>query len=186
MTRLEPGASRRLERLSAAVISNTGGPGTCSAGKPRVYRRKGPLLQLGRRHMRVKLCTRCPYTPRDLAGHYDTEGQFHACAKCDGQDASTHHYPREAHRRPKCATASNILGTALPSVARSVTESLVSSGTTPGEPHSVQRSVLIATSSVRKATANGCVDFTPPDNGCGENHAATSRSSGFRSKEAAH
>jgi hypothetical protein len=33
--------------------------------------------------MRVKLCARCPYTPRDLASHYDPDAALHACAKCD-------------------------------------------------------------------------------------------------------
>ena len=137
--------------------------------------------------MRVKLCARCPYTPRDLAGHYDPEGELHACARCDGQqDASTNHYPREPYRRQKCATVPNILVTAPPSVALSAPVSLVSTATTPGEPRSAQRSALAASRPVKRATADGCADFRPPDNGCGENHAATSRSSGFRSKEAAH
>jgi hypothetical protein len=135
--------------------------------------------------MRVKLCSRCPYTPRDLAGHYDPEGVLYACAKCDGQDASANHYPREAHhRRQKCTTDPNIPGTVQPSVAQSVTGGLASSGTTPGEPPSVQRSALTASRHARTATADGYVDFKLPDNGCGENHAAISRSSGFRSKEA--
>ncbi len=55
--------------------------------------------------MRVKLCRRCPYTPRDLADHYDPEAALHVCAKCDGEQAMlTNHYPREVHRRRKCAT----------------------------------------------------------------------------------
>src|SRR5260370_5264658 len=36
------------------------------------------------RHMRVKLCARCPYTQEDLIGHYDPKAALHACAKCDG------------------------------------------------------------------------------------------------------
>jgi hypothetical protein len=40
--------------------------------------------------MRVRLCKRFPYAPRDLAGRYDPEGALHVCAKCDGQrEAST-------------------------------------------------------------------------------------------------
>jgi hypothetical protein len=35
--------------------------------------------------MRVKLCTRCPYTPQDLTGHYDPEAALHLGAKCDGE-----------------------------------------------------------------------------------------------------
>jgi hypothetical protein len=135
--------------------------------------------------MRVKLCARCPYTPRDLAGHYDPKGALHACAKCDGQQgAGTNHYPRKAHRRQKC-TVPNILLTAQPSVARSVTDSLVSSGTIPGELPSVQRNVPIASGPAGRATADGYADFTPPDSGRSERHAAIPRYSEFRSKEEA-
>jgi hypothetical protein len=123
--------------------------------------------------MRVKLCARCPYLPCDLAGHYDPEAVLHLCTKCDSeQQASSGQDSRKIHRRQKCATVLNITATARPSVARSVTESLVSSGTTPGEPHSVQRSALTASRPAGKTTADGYVDFRPPpDNGCGEHHA---------------
>ena len=75
--------------------------------------------------MRVKLCARCPYTPRDLADHYDPEAILHACAKCDGEQRMLNeHYPRAAHRRRKCLAAPNAFGTAERSAAPSVTESL--------------------------------------------------------------
>jgi hypothetical protein len=136
--------------------------------------------------MRVKLCARCPYTPRDLAGHYDPEAALHVCAKCDGEQGMlTNHYPREAHRRRKCATVPNVFGTTQRSVAPYVTESLVSSGTTPGELPSVQRNALIASGPARRATADGYADFKPPDNSCSENHAEITRRSEFRNKEAA-
>jgi hypothetical protein len=123
--------------------------------------------------MRVKLCARCPYTPRDLAGHYDAESVLYVCATCDGkQEVNARHYPREAHRRQKCPTISDIFETAQRSVAQSVTESLVSSGTIAGEPPSVQRSALIASRPVATATADGYVESKPPDNTCGEHHAA--------------
>jgi hypothetical protein len=156
---------------------------TCSAGKPRVRRRRRPLLQPAGPYMRVKLCVRCPYTPWNLADHYDPESEIHACAKCDGpQHASTNHYPREPRRRPKCATVPNIRGKSPPSVALSATESLVSSATTSGEPLSVQRSVLAASRPVRRAIDAGCFHFIPqPDNGCDKRHAA----SRFRTKEIA-
>jgi hypothetical protein len=135
--------------------------------------------------MRVKLCSRCPYTPRDLAGHYDPEGVLHACATCDGRhnEASADRSPRK--RRQKCRIVSNILPTAQPSVARSVTENLALSGTTPGAPHFAPGNALLSSGPVGKPTRNGYTDFeTPPDNGCGgEHHAAISRHSGFRSKE---
>jgi hypothetical protein len=137
--------------------------------------------------MRVKLCSRCPYTPQDLAGHYDPEGILHVCAMCDGrQNAAIADQPlRKAQRRQKCATVSNFLPTAQPSVARSVTENLALSGTTPGAPHFAQGSALNSSGPVGKPTRIGYADFeTPPDNGCSsEHHAAISGHSGFRSKE---
>jgi hypothetical protein len=136
--------------------------------------------------MRVKLCARCPYTPQDLAGHYDSEGTLHVCAKCDGQqEASTNHYPRDAHRRHKCAIVPSIFAMAQPSVARSVTEGLVSSGTIPGAPPSVQKSAPSASRPAGKATADGCAGFTPPDGSCSGHHAQISRHSDFRIKEVA-
>jgi len=127
--------------------------------------------------MRVKLCSRCPYTPRDLAGHYDPQGDLHVCAKCDReQGASINHRPHKAHRRQRCVTVLNILGTAQPTVARSATENSASYGTTRAEPPSVQRSALTASGHVKRATAAGYVDFTSPDNRRGEIPAA-SRSS---------
>ncbi len=147
--------------------------------------------------MRVKLCARCPYTPRDLAGHYDPEATFHVCARCDGeQGITTNHYPRQTYRRRKCATVPNIFGTTQRSAAPSVTESLVSSGTTrgelplvlsgttPGELRSVQRSALIDSRPARKPTADG-YDLRPPDHGRSENNPELSRRSDFRTKEAA-
>ncbi len=143
-------------------------------------------LRPGKRRMRVRLCSRCPYRPRDLAGHYDPEAVLHLCAKCDGErEASINHYPRKAHRRQQCATLPNIPGTAQPSVARSATESLASSGSTPGELPFVRRSALTASRHARKATADGYAHFTLPDNGCGKTPAAIFQSSGFRSKELA-
>jgi hypothetical protein len=97
-----------------------------------------------------------------LTGHYDPEAALHVCAKCDGEQGMiTNDYPREAHRRRTCATDPNIFGMAQQSAAPSVTESLVSSGTTPGELPSVQRSALIASRPARRATADGY--FKLPD-----------------------
>jgi hypothetical protein len=117
--------------------------------------------------MRVKLCAQCPYTPRDLAGHYDPQAALHVCAKCDREPGIlTNHYPREAQRRRKCTTVANIFGTMQQSAAPSVTESLVSSATTRGELPSVQRDVPIASKPARTTTADGYVDFNPSDNSC--------------------
>jgi hypothetical protein len=114
--------------------------------------------------MRVKLCARCPYTPRDMAGHYDPEATLHACAKCDGEHGVlTKHRPREAQRRRECSTVHSMFGMAQRNGAPSVTENLVSSDTILGELLSVQRSALIATRPVRRATANGYADLKSPD-----------------------
>src|SRR6266849_4794114 len=157
------------------------------AGKSLTRRRRSPVLHRGRRHMRVKPCARCPYTPQDLTGHYDPEAALHMCAKCDGEQAMrTNHYPREIRRRRKCSTVPSIFGMAQRSAAPSVTESLVSSATTPGELPSVQRNVLIASRPAGRLTADGYAGFKPPDNSCSENDAEIAFRSGFRNKEAAH
>ena len=123
--------------------------------------------------MRVKRCARCPYVPSDLAGHYDAEGELHVCAKCDGySEASTNYYPRKTHRRQRCATALNIIGTAQPSVARSVTVGSALSAATPAEPRSVQRSASSASHVARKMTADGYVGLRLPDNAQCEKPAA--------------
>src|SRR6266404_2466396 len=90
-------------------------------------------------------------------------GALHACAKYDGQEASTSHYPRKAQRRQQCATGPNLFLTAQPSVARSVKASLASSGTTPGELPSVQRSALPVSRHARKMIADGYLGFKPSD-----------------------
>jgi hypothetical protein len=114
--------------------------------------------------MRVKLCARCPYTPRDMVGHYDPEATLHVCAKCDGeQGVLTKHYPREAQRRRERSNVHNMFGMAQRNGAPSVTESLVSSGTTRGEVLSVQRTALIAARPTRRATADGYSDLKSPD-----------------------
>jgi hypothetical protein len=123
--------------------------------------------------MRVKLCARCPYTPRDLAGHYDPEAALHVCAKCDGEQGMlTNHYPREAQRSRICATVPNVFGRARLNAARSVMESLDLSGTTPGKLPSVQSNAPIVSEPARRATADGCADFKPPDNRCRGKRAA--------------
>jgi hypothetical protein len=134
--------------------------------------------------MRVKFCARCPYTPQDLTHHYDPEAALHACAKCDGEQAMlTNHYPRETRRRRKCSTVLNMFGMTQRSAVPSVTESLVSSATTPGELPSVQRSVLIASTFAASPTADG---FKPSDNSCSRNDAAETTSARCRLLSSSH
>ena len=129
--------------------------------------------------MKVKLCVRCPYALRDLAGHYDPAAILHLCANCDGeQTASTNEYPRKAKRRQKCATIPSIPPPAQPSVARSAKANSASSGTIPGGPLSVQGSALTASEPVRNVTADGCVGSNLL-----EQHVTNSRSWQFLSSE---
>jgi hypothetical protein len=60
--------------------------------------------------MRVKLCARCPYSPQDLANHYDATSSNHLCVRCDGKRA-----PAEltilvkVNGETQCAAARNVL-----------------------------------------------------------------------------
>jgi hypothetical protein len=90
-----------------------------------------------------------------------------------------------SYRRKECATDFNVSPTAQPSVAPFATESLALSGTTPGEPLSVQRNAPIDSRPVERTIAGSCLGFRPPDRGRGDNFAASSRSSFFRSTEVA-
>jgi hypothetical protein len=73
--------------------------------------------------MRVKLCARCPYSPRDLADHYDPAAALHLCAGCDRESAFPK-FHREAYRRERCAIVPNALTSLQRSAAPSVAESL--------------------------------------------------------------
>ena len=75
----------------------------------------------------------------------------------------TKHYPRKAQRRRKCSTAPRIFSIAQRSGAPSVTEGLVSSGTTPAELASVQSRALLASWPARRVTADGYADLRRPD-----------------------
>ena len=121
----------------------------------------------------------------ELVFEFATEGRWHDCADRSQSIGDTMvqsirlqigchlclvHYPRETRRRRKCAAVSNIFGMAQRSAAPSVTESLVSSATTPVELPSVQGSALIASRPAGRLTADGYAGFKPPDNGCSESH----------------
>lgn len=134
--------------------------------------------------MKVKLCARCPYLPRDLAGHFDPKGELHACAKCDSQQrAGTDQYPRKAHRRQKCTTVPSIFLAAQPHVARSVTDSLVSSGIIAGELPSVRSGAPIASRPAGRAIAIGYAGFTRPETVFSGRPSEVLRHSEFRSQE---
>src|SRR5258708_21384918 len=113
--------------------------------------------------MRVKLCKRYPYEPRDLAGHYDPDAALHLCAKCDGEPwMLTNHYPRDSYRRRQCPTNRDVFQPALRSVARSAPETLVSSATTPAKQPFAQRNPSIPSTAAWRPTPHGSFAFRPP------------------------
>jgi hypothetical protein len=90
---------------------------------------------------------------------------FHVCAKRDSEEGMINRYePRKAQRRQQCSTALKTFSTAKRGAARSVSDSLVSFGTTPGERRFVQRSALVASKPAGRPTANGYA--RPPEHNC--------------------
>jgi hypothetical protein len=132
--------------------------------------------------MRVKLCNRCPYTPSDLAGHYDPDAVLYACAKCDV--IFDQHSSREAHRRRQWSTIIPTISMIPQGVAPFARDDLGSSATTPGETPSVPRSASIASRPEGSATRDGCANFAPPDHGRRDVTGAFDDTA-FRNREAA-
>jgi hypothetical protein len=154
-----PPMAAQEERAPSPRFSTAGTECVCPATAP-LTRTSLPW----RRDMKVKLCARCPYTPHDLAGHYDPLAAIHACATCDReQETFARHDRREIHWRQPCSTIPSSTNTSQDGVAPSVTGSLASSATIPGERPSVQRSASITSRPAVTSTTNGCGDFAPPD-----------------------
>ena len=120
--------------------------------------------------MRVRLCNRCPYTPRDLADHYDSAAALYACARCDGEVGILNPSDSwKAKGRQPCATAFHTGSTTTqPSAAPFAKDGLAWFAITHGEPPCAPRDASIASSSAGRPTANGCADFAPPDAHLGE------------------
>ena len=114
--------------------------------------------------MKVKLCDRCPYTPYDLADHYDPGAALHACATCDRDRATfTHQHANKTQWSRTCATTRSSISIAQQSVAPFATGSLASSATIPGEPPSAQGGAWITSRPAAMATTDGYGGFAPPD-----------------------
>jgi hypothetical protein len=109
--------------------------------------------------VQVKLCARCPYSPRDLADHYDIDAELHLCATCDAE--------YEALRRPTCRTrVSNAISKTGPAgrhAAPSARESSASFVITAVARPSVQSGASSVSSSAGTATAAGYGDFELPE-----------------------
>jgi len=111
-----------------------------------------------RRPVQVKLCARCPYSPRDLADHYDIDAALHLCATCDAE-----YDPCETLRRPTCRTrVSNAISKTGPTgrhAVPSARESSASFAITAVARPSVQSGASSVSSSAGTATAVGYGDF---------------------------
>ena len=131
--------------------------------------------------MRVKLCNRCPYTPHDLAGHYDPDAVLYACAKCDS--IFDPHVLREAYRRRQWSITHPTISMIPPGAARFAKDDLASSATIPGEPLCAPRSASIASRPDARATRDGCAGFASPDGR--RDVPGVSRDTVFQSREPA-
>jgi hypothetical protein len=133
--------------------------------------------------VQVKLCARCPYSPRDLADHYDIDAALHLCATCDADFD-----PCETLRRPTCRTrVSNATGKTDPTgrhAVPSATESSASFAITAAAPPSVQPGASSVSSSAGTTTAVGYGDFELPEHRRAD-QSASSRRAGVSDKEQA-
>lgn len=109
--------------------------------------------------MRVKLCATCPYTPRDLANHYDPAAALHLCVACDR---------RETRRRRTCPTTTiNATSTAELPVAPFAREGSASFATIAAAPPCVPENASSISRAAGRTTAAGYGDFAPPEDGDG-------------------
>ena len=111
--------------------------------------------------MRVKLCATCPYTPRDLADHYDPAAALHLCATCDFECGL-----RETQRRRTCPiTTTNTIRTAEPLAALFAREGSASFATIAAAPPCAPKNASSISKSAERTTAAGYGDFAPPEDG---------------------
>src|ERR1700720_964465 len=82
--------------------------------------------------------------------------------KCDAEKRMIDEQRRHTKRRLQCPTAPKVLDVAEPRDAQFVMASLVSSGTTRGEPHFVPGSASIASELAGQVTAIGCPGAKSP------------------------
>jgi hypothetical protein len=137
--------------------------------------------------MKVKLCERCPYTPYDLADHYDPVAALHACAICDrDQAAVTQQHSNKTQWSRTCATTRSSISMTQQSDAPFATGSLASSVTIPGAPPSARSGAWITSRPAATATTDGYGDFAPPDLCREESREEFPWRSLFRDKESAY
>jgi hypothetical protein len=111
--------------------------------------------------MRVKLCAACPYTPRDLAEHYDPAAALHLCVACEIEFSL-----RETQRRRTCpVTTINTSTTAELRAAPCVRESSASFATIAAAPPCAPKNASSISRAGARTTAVGYGDFAPPEDG---------------------
>jgi hypothetical protein len=118
--------------------------------------------------MRVKLCATCPYTPRDLAGHYDPAAALHLCAKCDVE-----HDLRETRRRRTCpVTTINTARMDELCAAPFATEGSASFAIIAAAPPCVPKNASSISRAAGRTTAVGYGDFAPPEGSGGRTRSS--------------
>src|SRR5262249_18032121 len=101
----------------------------------------------------------CPYTPRDLAHHYDPEAALYACATCDDEQ-----YPWVIRWKRTCLTEIDSSSAAAPSVAPFATENSALSAIIARGPRSVPENASTTSRRGATTTPDGCGAFASPDN----------------------
>lgn len=111
--------------------------------------------------MRVKLCIRCPYTPRDLADQYYADAALYLCPACDLE-----HDRRRSKRRRTCpTTTTNTTGTFELRAAPFVREGSASFAIIAAAPPCVPENASNISKAAGTTTAVGCGDLAPPEDG---------------------
>ena len=131
--------------------------------------------------MRVKLCARCPYTPRDLAPHYDPEAALYACLKCDHEQDLC-----EIRWRRTCSTEIETSSAAESSAAPFARESLDSFAITAHEPRCAPKNASTTSRPDGMPTQDGCGALARPEGTGAGNAAWLSLARAFIDQEAAY
>jgi hypothetical protein len=133
--------------------------------------------------VQVKLCAQCPYSPCDLAGHYNIDAALHLCATCDAEhDASKTLRRRTCRTRTINATGRN--GQTGLHAVPSAMENLALFATTAVAWPCVQPSASNVSGSAGRTTAAGYGDFELREGGSKDQSASLRRSGASENEQA--
>jgi hypothetical protein len=124
--------------------------------------------------VQVKLCARCPYSPRDLADHYDIDAALHLCAACDA-DFDLSRTLRRRTCRTTTINATGSTGRTEAHAARFATESSASFATIAVALPCVRSGASSVSSSAGRPTAAGYGDFKLPEHTSADQSASSWR-----------